>query len=511
MRKCVMSVSQQLGIATLVLLISGGVSDCKRKPKPTPSSKAKPQQSSKAGPAGCPQGKVAEVKRYLTALSAAKDKAVLPETTSWYNLKLAAGDRPLVRRPTGDPLVVLRPGKLIVNGQEDKTWTAHWKAKRSPPPAAKKPAPVMQPAPPKGAGMLGVLSKMADRNSRSFTLSGTREVGGQALARARLMNRHASRLRNVEWLYLAIEPSVPAEEIHQLCRTAAGAGYRGVHLLVKPIQGVLVPPPPAGVKYFRTAAGTSAEEAALGTAKLIEREMKKWAGCKPMVALYAALGDEAPALRGRVVLARMPKALQACQCSVDEKSLLAAWHMMLQPYDQVGVWKGSLDASTGKAVTVEDPTTPWHKIAPQVLARRENALFWILVPGAHAGSGAAPPRGFGIGAAPPSGARVFMSRANVSGGLDAATVRRVIRRHLSEVKYCYLSLGLASNPTLSGMVKVSFTITKTGAVGQVSIAGSTLAHPKTEACIMSAVRRWKFPAPEGTMPFVTYPFHFKAK
>lgn len=107
--------------------------------------------------------------------------------------------------------------------------------------------------------------------------------------------------------------------------------------------------------------------------------------------------------------------------------------------------------------------------------------------------------------------RVFMSRASVSGGLDAATIRRVVRRHLSQIKYCYLSIGLPAKPDLAGMVKVSWTIKPSGSVGQVSVVSSTLSHPATERCIKSAVKRWRFPKPEGSMPFITYPFHFKPK
>lgn len=117
--------------------------------------------------------------------------------------------------------------------------------------------------------------------------------------------------------------------------------------------------------------------------------------------------------------------------------------------------------------------------------------------------------GFGIGKYRSRKPRVFMSRASVTGGLDAATIRRVIRRHLQEIQYCYVSVGLPSNPKLAGMVKVSFTIGATGLVGQVQISATTLNNPRTESCIRSAVRRWRFPKPEGSMPFVTYPFHFK--
>ncbi|MDY0002030.1 MAG: TonB family protein [Polyangia bacterium] len=117
--------------------------------------------------------------------------------------------------------------------------------------------------------------------------------------------------------------------------------------------------------------------------------------------------------------------------------------------------------------------------------------------------------GFGIGKYASRKPTVFMSRAEVTGGLDAATIRRVIRRHLQEIQYCYVSVGLPTNPGLQGMVKVSFTITATGLVGQVNIASTTLNHGGTESCIAAAVRRWRFPKPEGSMPFVTYPFHFK--
>jgi serine/threonine-protein kinase len=103
------------------------------------------------------------------------------------------------------------------------------------------------------------------------------------------------------------------------------------------------------------------------------------------------------------------------------------------------------------------------------------------------------------------------TKATVQGGLDGNIIRRVIRRNLGEIQKCYVSIGLPSNPKLEGMVKVSFTITPTGQVGSASVAQSTLNHSGTEACILSAVRRWTFPKPEGEIPHVTYPFHFKLK
>ena len=164
---------------------------------------------------------------------------------------------------------------------------------------------------------------------------------------------------------------------------------------------------------------------------------------------------------------------------------------------------------------VEDHKKTWNSVSREVLASKPTGfglqaavgLFpYVASPFLSESSG-----GFGVGKYKSRKPRVFMSRANVTGGLDAATIRRVIRRHLSEIQYCYVTVGLPSNPNLNGMVKVSFTISPTGLVGSVQTASSTLGSPRTEACIKSAVRRWRFPKPEGSMPFVTYPFHFRPK
>lgn len=117
--------------------------------------------------------------------------------------------------------------------------------------------------------------------------------------------------------------------------------------------------------------------------------------------------------------------------------------------------------------------------------------------------------GFGFGRIRRRGYRVLMGRVKVSGGLDVATIRRMIRRRLLELKYCYASVGLPSNPRLQGLVKVAFTIARTGIVGSVAITQTTLKHGGTERCVQSAVRRWRFPKPEGQMPFVTQTFRFE--
>ena len=94
----------------------------------------------------------------------------------------------------------------------------------------------------------------------------------------------------------------------------------------------------------------------------------------------------------------------------------------------------------------------------------------------------------------------------VKGSLDKAIIRRIVRAHISEVRHCYNN-GLTEDPDLGGRVNVQFTISPTGKVPVAVVASSTLDHEATETCISRAVKRWKFPKPEGGgSVVVTYPF-----
>lgn len=98
----------------------------------------------------------------------------------------------------------------------------------------------------------------------------------------------------------------------------------------------------------------------------------------------------------------------------------------------------------------------------------------------------------------------------VSGGsIDKEVIRRVIRRHINEVRFCY-EKGLAKNPALQGNVAVKFTIGQSGAVTAAEVKQSTLNQPEVESCITNRVLRWQFPAPHGGNVSVTYPFVLRA-
>ena len=96
----------------------------------------------------------------------------------------------------------------------------------------------------------------------------------------------------------------------------------------------------------------------------------------------------------------------------------------------------------------------------------------------------------------------------VRGSLDREIIRRVVRRHINEIRYCY-EQELARAPMLAGRAAVQFTINASGAVVASVLASSTLANPRVEACAVQAVRRWAFPQPAGGgIVIATYPFTF---
>lgn len=97
-------------------------------------------------------------------------------------------------------------------------------------------------------------------------------------------------------------------------------------------------------------------------------------------------------------------------------------------------------------------------------------------------------------------------QADVRGSLSKEVIRRIIHRHINEVRFCY-EQELNQRPDLQGRVSVKFIISASGAVQTAATSASTLGNPKAEGCIVAAVRRWTFPSPEGGgIVVVNYPF-----
>lgn len=102
--------------------------------------------------------------------------------------------------------------------------------------------------------------------------------------------------------------------------------------------------------------------------------------------------------------------------------------------------------------------------------------------------------------------RVRAVGAQVHGALSQEAIRRVVHRHLPEVRFCY-EQGLQQNPSLEGRVTVSWIIGADGRVQSSGLAASSLSNGPVESCIVGAVQRWTFPSPEGGGAVgVNYPF-----
>jgi len=99
--------------------------------------------------------------------------------------------------------------------------------------------------------------------------------------------------------------------------------------------------------------------------------------------------------------------------------------------------------------------------------------------------------------------------ANVRGALDPEVVRRVVRRHRAQIKYCY-ELELLRTPGLEGKVQVQWVIGPDGRVNRTKISSTTMKSPNVEACIQRKIRTWVFDQPKGGgVVVVNWPFFFK--
>jgi hypothetical protein len=102
--------------------------------------------------------------------------------------------------------------------------------------------------------------------------------------------------------------------------------------------------------------------------------------------------------------------------------------------------------------------------------------------------------------------QIRSGNADVRGSLSKEVIRRVIQRHINEVRFCY-EQELNTRPDLSGRVQVKFIVSPSGAVQAANVESSTLGAARAETCIAAAVRRWTFPAPDGGgIVIVSYPF-----
>ncbi|HFE44459.1 MAG TPA: AgmX/PglI C-terminal domain-containing protein, partial [Nannocystis exedens] len=128
--------------------------------------------------------------------------------------------------------------------------------------------------------------------------------------------------------------------------------------------------------------------------------------------------------------------------------------------------------------------------------------------GSGTGHGSGYGRGTGHGLGRRPGPRIRQGQVIVQGALDREIIRRIIRSHINEIRYCY-QRRLVQDPSLAGKVILNFVIDAEGKVADSKIKSSTLRDVQVGTCMARSARRWKFPDPlGGGIVRITYPFVF---
>jgi hypothetical protein len=97
-------------------------------------------------------------------------------------------------------------------------------------------------------------------------------------------------------------------------------------------------------------------------------------------------------------------------------------------------------------------------------------------------------------------------RVTVVGSLDKDVIRRVIKRAMPAIKYCY-EQGLLQNKNLAGKVSIYFVISNNGTVASATPKAGISAT--VDQCVAKKISQLAFPNPGGLVE-VTYPFVFQA-
>ena len=98
----------------------------------------------------------------------------------------------------------------------------------------------------------------------------------------------------------------------------------------------------------------------------------------------------------------------------------------------------------------------------------------------------------------------------ILGALDKSVIDRVIKQHLSQIRYCYQK-ELNKNPGLYGKIVIKFVISKDGSVSSAKTNSTSMNNPIVENCICQRFMRFQFPQPKGGgIVIVSYPFVFKS-
>ena len=92
--------------------------------------------------------------------------------------------------------------------------------------------------------------------------------------------------------------------------------------------------------------------------------------------------------------------------------------------------------------------------------------------------------------------------------LDARTIQKVVSSKRASVRLCY-EKSLKAKENLQGKLKVTLVVEPGGRVSKASIGSSSFRGSVVGNCILSSVRKWRFPRFAGSAQEIELPFVFQ--
>ncbi len=114
----------------------------------------------------------------------------------------------------------------------------------------------------------------------------------------------------------------------------------------------------------------------------------------------------------------------------------------------------------------------------------------------------------GLGSKRDRDVAISTGETKILGAIDPELIRKVIRDHQDQVRYCY-EQQLTLNPKLSGKVSIRWQINSDGRASgpMMEASETTLQNDEVGRCIMSRIVTWEFPKPKGGgIAIVKYPW-----
>jgi hypothetical protein len=114
-----------------------------------------------------------------------------------------------------------------------------------------------------------------------------------------------------------------------------------------------------------------------------------------------------------------------------------------------------------------------------------------------------------LGARADRDVKISSGKPIILGSLDKEIIRRVVREHMAQIRYCY-ERELTKTPGIYGKIVMKWIINGQGKVTQAKVAETQMNNKNVESCIARKILTWRFPKPKGGgIVIVNYPFVFK--